>query len=234
MKRILLLMGMLCMLSMQVVAQTATLKGKVLDQNQSPIIGANIKINELNGVGTVSGTDGNFEIGSLRSGKVTVMVAYLGYQSVSSEVTLTNGQTSDIEVILSESEVLLEGAVVTAQRREQEIQKVPIAVTTYDRKFFSDLNIREVDALSEFVPGLQVQLQSPNNPGFVIRGITSDNGDSRVEPRVSVFQDGVSISKSRGSVVEVFDMERVEVLKECLKVLFLVEEPDRHSAFYTE
>ena len=63
------------------------------------------------------------------------------------------------------------------------------------------------------MPGLQVQLQSPNNPGFVIRGITSDSGESNIEPRVSVFQDGVSISKSRGSAVELYDLERVEVLK---------------------
>jgi len=48
---------------------------------------------------------------------------------------------------------------------------------------------------------------------LVIRGITSDAGTSFVEPRVSVFQDGVSISKSGGSVVGLFDLELVEVLK---------------------
>jgi outer membrane receptor protein involved in Fe transport len=70
-----------------------------------------------------------------------------------------------------------------------------------------------MDALSQYIPGLQMQLQSPNNPGFVIRGITSDDGDSRVQPRVSVFQDGVSVSRARGAVVELFDMERIEVVK---------------------
>jgi iron complex outermembrane receptor protein len=58
-----------------------------------------------------------------------------------------------------------------------------------------------------------VQNQSPNNAGFVMRGITSDSGESTAEPRVSVFQDGISISKSRGSYVELFDIERVEVAK---------------------
>ena len=46
-----------------------------------------------------------------------------------------------------------------------------------------------------------------------MRGITSDSGAATSEPRVSVFQDGVSISKSRGSYVELFDLERVEVAK---------------------
>src|SRR4051812_16552229 len=46
-----------------------------------------------------------------------------------------------------------------------------------------------------------------------MRGITSDSGEPTTEPRVSVFQDGVSISKSRGAYVELFDLERIEVAK---------------------
>src|SRR5687768_1068803 len=46
-----------------------------------------------------------------------------------------------------------------------------------------------------------------------MRGITTDSGDPRSETRISIFQDGVSISRSRASVVELFDLERIEVLK---------------------
>ena len=58
-----------------------------------------------------------------------------------------------------------------------------------------------------------MQLQSPNNPGYVIRGVTSDDGDSRSQARVSIFQDGISISRSRASAVELFDLDRIEVVK---------------------
>lgn len=109
--------------------------------------------------------------------------------------------------------VLLDRMVVTAQKREQQVQDVPIAITAFSGEFLEDMGIDGFEQLGGYVPGLQTQVQSPNNPGFVIRGITSDSGDSQVEPRVSVFQDGVSISRSRGSVVELFDMERVEVLR---------------------
>lgn len=108
---------------------------------------------------------------------------------------------------------LLDRITVTAQKREQQVEEVPISMTAYSGEFLDSFGISGFDQLSDFVPGLEVQLQSPNNPGFVIRGITSDSGSSQVEPRVSVFQDGVSISKSRGSVVELFDLERVEVLR---------------------
>ena len=103
--------------------------------------------------------------------------------------------------------------VVTAQLREQDPIEVPFALTAYSGQFLEDLGVQEFDQLSAFVPGFLVQNQSPNNPGFVMRGITSDSGAATAEPRVSVFQDGVSISKSRGSYVELFDMERIEVAK---------------------
>ncbi|HVJ01720.1 MAG TPA: TonB-dependent receptor [Sphingomonas sp.] len=103
--------------------------------------------------------------------------------------------------------------VVTAQLREQSPMEVPFALTAYDGSFLEDLGITEFDRLGQFVPGFDVQNQSPNNPGFVMRGITSDSGSAYNEPRVSVFQDGVSISKSRGSYVELFDMERIEIAK---------------------
>jgi len=103
--------------------------------------------------------------------------------------------------------------VVTAQKREQNINEVPIAINAYDGQILDELNVAEFSDLAAFVPNLEIQQQSPNNPGFVIRGITSDDGSAFVEPRVSIFQDGISISKSRGSVVELFDIDRVEVLK---------------------
>lgn len=107
----------------------------------------------------------------------------------------------------------IEDVIVTAQLREQDPIEVPFALTAYSGRFLEDLGVEEFDALSAFVPGFLVQNQSPNNPGFVMRGITSDSGSATAEPRVSVFQDGVSISKSRGSYVELFDIERVEVAK---------------------
>ncbi|RYG20291.1 MAG: TonB-dependent receptor, partial [Caulobacteraceae bacterium] len=107
----------------------------------------------------------------------------------------------------------VEDVIVTAQLREQKTIDVPFALTAYSGQFLEDLGIQEFEQLSAFVPGFLVQNQSPNNPGFVMRGITSDSGAATSEARVSVFQDGVSISKSRGSYVELFDLERVEIAK---------------------
>lgn len=108
---------------------------------------------------------------------------------------------------------LVDEVIVTAQLREQSAVEVPFALTAYSGQTLENLGVQDFEELSAFVPGLLVQNQSPNNPGFVMRGITSDSGEATNEARVSVYQDGVSISKSRGSYVELFDIERVEVAK---------------------
>jgi outer membrane receptor protein involved in Fe transport len=106
-----------------------------------------------------------------------------------------------------------ENVVVTAQLREQRPVEVPFALTTYSSRFLDDLNIQEFEDLARYTPGFSVQNQSPNNPAISIRGITVDSGFSYFEPRVSIYQDGVSISKPRGAYVELFDIERVEISK---------------------
>jgi iron complex outermembrane receptor protein len=106
-----------------------------------------------------------------------------------------------------------ETIVVTAQLREQRPVEVPFALTTYSGRFLEDYNIQEFEDLARFTPGFAVQNQSPNNPAISIRGITVDSGASFFEPRVSIFQDGVSIAKPRGAYVELFDLERVEISK---------------------
>ena len=107
----------------------------------------------------------------------------------------------------------LDEIIVTAQLRAQDPVEVPFALTTYSGERLQDLGIQDFEALSAFVPGFLVQNQSPNNPGFVMRGITSDDGASTTQPRVSVFQDGVLISKARGSFVDLFDLVRIEGAK---------------------
>ncbi len=188
-----------------------SLTGTITDQDGNPLIGVSIYIQEAL-KGNVTDSKGKYLIENLVIGSYEIQVSYIGYETITKTVTISGG-TNTLNLNLVESSFFLEGLVVTSQRREQQNIDVPIAITSYGSDFLTNQGVFEYDAFSDYVPGLQVQIQSVNNPGVVIRGITSDNGDSRVEPRVSVFQDGVSISKSRGSVVELYDIERVEVLK---------------------
>ena len=191
--------------------KTGVLRGTVKTEQGEPIFGASIFVKSLS-MGTTSDINGAFLLEKITNNTYVIQVSYVGYNTITKQVVISNSETIQ-NFILKESSYMLEGVVVTSQKREQKNKDVPIAITSYGSDFIENQGTFEYDALSDYVPGLQIQIQSVNNPGIVVRGITSDSGDSRVEPRVSIFQDGVSISKSRGSVVELYDIERVEVLK---------------------
>ncbi|MDP3403722.1 MAG: TonB-dependent receptor [Brevundimonas sp.] len=134
-------------------------------------------------------------------------------QGLLAAVSLAAISASTTPVLAQDAATALDDVIVTAQKREQSAVDVPIALTAYTGEFLQTIGVQEFEELSLFVPGFEVQNQSPNNPGFVVRGITSDSGEATTEPRVSVFQDGVSISRSRGSYIELFDNERIEIAK---------------------
>lgn len=114
----------------------------------------------------------------------------------------------------------IEEVTVYAQRREQTVADVPMSISAWGGETLKRAGIVELDVLSEITPGLVIQEQSPNNPGFVIRGITSDSGSAQQPPRVSVYYNGVDISRARGSYFELYDIERVEVVKGPQATLF--------------
>ncbi len=110
--------------------------------------------------------------------------------------------------------------IVTAQKREQRIADVPVTVTALTGARMAAIGVSELDEVAAFIPGLQVQEQSANNPGFVIRGITSDNGSSQQGARVTLYYNGIDISRSRGAWQDLYDLERIEVVKGPQATLF--------------
>ena len=151
-------------------------------------------------------------ISQRRKALFTVIVAALYWPA--------HAQETDPDDTERSGSLTMDRLTVTAQRREQRAQDVPISITAYDGEFLENIGVEQFFELAGFVPGVEIQEQSPNNPGFVIRGITSDSGAANFSPRVSVFFDGVDVSRSRGTVFELFDIERVEVLKGPQSTLF--------------
>ncbi|WP_299974878.1 TonB-dependent receptor [uncultured Pseudoteredinibacter sp.] len=129
--------------------------------------------------------------------------------------------------------VLMEEIVVTAQKREQSIRDVPVTVSAFDGDFLKALDVSRYDELADLTPGLTVQQQSVNNNGYVIRGITSDAGEATSAPRVSVYLNGADVSRSRASYFEVYDMERVEVVKGPQATLFGTASSVGAMSFFT-
>ncbi|UYY58177.1 TonB-dependent receptor [Sphingomonas sp. S2-65] len=110
--------------------------------------------------------------------------------------------------------------IVTAQKIEQRATDVPITISAITGERMAQIGVSDLDELSNYIPGLNIQEQSANNPGIVIRGITSDSGSSQQGPRVTLYYNGVDISRSRGSYQAIYDLERIEVIKGPQATLF--------------
>lgn len=110
--------------------------------------------------------------------------------------------------------------IVTAQKIEQKLIDVPITITAMTQEHMKRIGVDDLDEMAAYVPGLNIQEQSANNPGIVIRGITSDSGSAQQAARVTVYYNGIDISRSRGVYQAIYDVDRIEVVKGPQATLF--------------
>jgi len=109
--------------------------------------------------------------------------------------------------------VELEEITITSQQREQQLMDIPASIIVVGGRTLESVGVRDMEQLAGFVPGLNILVQNPNRPNLVIRGLTSDEVSPTAQPRVSVYFDQAPISRASMAVTELYDMERIEVMK---------------------
>lgn len=107
----------------------------------------------------------------------------------------------------------LQEIVVTAQRREQSLQKVPISVTAFNDASIAALSAESIGDLDTFTPGLTINDTSVTQPSFTVRGVATDDFGIGTDPSVGIFVDGIYSGRSGSSLIFFNDINRVEVLK---------------------
>ncbi len=108
---------------------------------------------------------------------------------------------------------MLEEVVVTAQKRSQSLQDVPIALSAFNATFLQTTGVQNLGGLEQFTPGLDIESLSVTQPTYKIRGIGSGGLSIGTDPAVGIYTDGIYVGRSASSNVEFSDIERVEVLK---------------------
>ena len=107
----------------------------------------------------------------------------------------------------------LQDIVVTAQRREQSLQDVPISVTAFNAASIAALTAETIGDLDTFTPGLTINDSSVTQPSFTIRGVATDDFGIGTDPSVGIFIDGIYSGRSGSSLIFFNDINRVEILK---------------------
>jgi iron complex outermembrane recepter protein len=115
----------------------------------------------------------------------------------------------------------LQTVTITATKREQTLQDVPVAVSVVDDTVIKQSQIADLNDLQSLVPSLRVgQLQSSANTNFIIRGFGNGANNAGIEPSVGVFIDGVYRSRSAAQIADLPNIQRVEVLRGPQSTLF--------------
>jgi iron complex outermembrane recepter protein len=101
--------------------------------------------------------------------------------------------------------------IVTAQRRAESVQDVPIAITALSGDNLADAGILDTENLSTLTPGLLVQRSVVGQ--IRIRGIGNENYTIAGDPGVAVHSDGVYVARASAGLFDLYDINRIEVLR---------------------
>ena len=115
----------------------------------------------------------------------------------------------------SEDTMSLESITVTARRREETLQDVPIAVTALSAATLEARNVQSLNDLAGNVPNLVIHDARGSNSTLTtyIRGVGQSDPTWGSDPGVGLYLDDVYIARPQGALLDVFDVQRIEVLR---------------------
>ena len=113
------------------------------------------------------------------------------------------------------AEAPLEEITVTARRREESLQDVPVAVTAFSAEQLERSGAVDITALQQTTPNLTLQVARGSNSTLIafIRGVGQQDPLWGFEPGVGLYVDDVYVARPQGAVLDLYDVERVEVLR---------------------
>lgn len=191
---------------------TGSIIGKITDaETKNPLVGANVTIKGTF-LGAVTDTHGEFKIYRVPVGICAVEASLIGYQrKLFSGIIIKQGEEYSLSLQLLPAEIQEKEIVVTASRREQSLQEVPVSVSTVTAKTIAERNNITLDDALRYVPGVNLMQDQIN-----IRG---SSGYSRgVGSRVLLLLDGLPfITGDTGEInweaIPTHQVERIEVVK---------------------
>ncbi len=140
---------------------------------------------------------------------------------------------------------VLDEIIVTAQKKTESLQDVPIAITAISAETLEKQGISDFQGISERTPGLLIGAFSPAQPEIAIRGVgTKEDGPGANDSTV-VSVDDVYIASRIAQIIDIYDLERVEVLRGPQGTLygrnsiagsinFITQKPDENFALKVE
>lgn len=193
------------------------LEGRVLDESNSPLIGANIRI-ENTLIGSATNRKGMFRIIRVPVGKQTVKFSMVGYETKIIEVEIKPNEVTYVEVKLNQTAIQTQEIFVSASKYEQKIEEIPVSISALSSQELSFRNTKRLDEALKYISGINMtsdQISIRGSSGYT-RGAGS---------RVLLLIDGIPLyTGDTGDIIwqllPVHEIERVEVVKAAGSALY--------------
>jgi iron complex outermembrane receptor protein len=105
--------------------------------------------------------------------------------------------------------------IVTARRREESLQDVPIAVSAFSGEQLQEIGAVDITALTQYTPNVTLEISRATNTTLTayIRGVGQQDPVAGWEGGVGIYLDDVYLARPQGTVFDIYDVERIEVLR---------------------
>ncbi len=107
----------------------------------------------------------------------------------------------------------LEEIIVTAQKRSENLQSVPVSITAFSEAMLERSGITGVEEVASRTPNLKINRSNLAEPQIYVRGVGSNSDSAAGDPTVGVFLDEVYVGRAGSAAFDLFDLERIEVLR---------------------
>jgi iron complex outermembrane receptor protein len=184
----------------------STLSGSVMDDHGQPIARATVRLLNTH-FGTITDAAGKFAIEGVQLRRFVLQVSAIGYATRTSDVTVGK-EALPLALTLSESSTQLDDVVVTAEKQEEDKQKIPATISTLSSDQVQQYRLWNTRDLTAIVPNLYSNNSGDNRNVTSIRGITTTSYD----PAVATYVDGVNQFTLDTYIPQLLDIERIEVL----------------------
>lgn len=203
--------GILLTVVTHIASAQSTVLGVIKDSTGQPLAGATIEIMGAN-VYAVAKDDGHFRIESPKAPPFSMQFRLVGFER--QEIEISKVPEGPLEIILKEDSQLQE-IVVSARRRKEAVQDVPIPISVVSGALVAEAGAFNVNRLKELIPSVQLYSSNPRNTGLSIRGLGTTFGltNDGIDPGVGFYVDGVFFARPAATTLDFIDVEQIEVLR---------------------
>ncbi len=188
--------------------QTGSIEGRILGIDSLPLSNASIRLLNTE-KGGISNAIGIFKISALLPGRYQMEISATGYSQKVSVVEIVAGIQKETDFYLEQALSYLDEVVVSAEKSEKQLQKIPVAITAFTRKEIAEFRLWNIQEITGLVPNLYSSNPGDNRNATSIRGI----GSTSYDPAVVTYVDGVNQFNLDTYIPQLIDVERIEVLR---------------------